>query len=159
MGKVSGYSNVLQFTPNAAGFATPYSSGDVIGGVNEIIGAVGDPDPTFLVSITVLDKANQKAALDIVFFNANPESSLGADNAAYALADADLGKVLGRISIEASHYVSSGSNNAEATRSAFGLIPLKAASGTSIYAAVVARGAATYGSASDLSVKIGIIKD
>lgn len=154
------FSTVITITPNAASFATPYSSGDVIGGVNSVPGTVNNPGgPATLDSVIVLDKANQKADLDLVFFNAVPANSIGADNAAYALNDADLAKVIGRVTVAAADYVSSSTNNAEATKRDLRLLLQAAAHVTTIYCAVIARAAATYGSASDLSVKLGFRQD
>ena len=54
---------VVTVTPAAASFATPYSSGDVIGAVNEIQNAaVNSGQDVKLDSLVVLDKANQKSA-------------------------------------------------------------------------------------------------
>lgn len=147
---------ILTITPAAASFATPYTSGDVIGAVNTLSKAVEEMGgAAVLDSIVVLDKANQKSALDLVFFNEAPVNSIGADNDAYGLNDADLTKVVGRISVAGSDYVSSGTNNAEATLRNVGLL-LQALSGSqSLYMAVVARGGPTYGSATDLVVKLG----
>jgi hypothetical protein len=148
---------ILSITPAAASFATPYSSGDVIGGTNTITAAVLDPKGVSrLESVVVLDKANQKAALDLVFFNAAPAASFGADNAAYGLNDSDLDKCIGRISVATGDYASSGTNNAEATLKNIGLILDAIAGSTSVYMVVVARGAVTYGSATDLIIKLGL---
>ena len=91
---------IISVQPNLASFATPYSSGDVLGSVNTIAGAVNDSKGVSkLDSIVVLDAANQKSAIDLVFSNEAPANSIGADNAAYALNDADLSKVVGRVSV------------------------------------------------------------
>ena len=108
---------VISVTPAAASFATPYSSGDVIGAVNTVANAAKSNGlQVKLDTVIVLDKANQKAAIDIVFFDEAPANSIGADNAAYALNDADLTKVIGRYSIAGADYVSSSTTNAEASK-------------------------------------------
>lgn len=151
---------VITVTPAAASFATPYSSGDVIGGVNTVPAAMVNPGSTSkLDTVVVIDLANQKAALDVVFFDAVPASSIGADNAAYALADADAGKEIGRISILTTDYVSSGALNAEATIKNVELTLQSKVGLKDIYCAVIARGAVTYGSAADLSIKLGMEQD
>lgn len=160
MNYVRSYTTIITATPAAASFATPYSSGDVIGGANTLTNAVHKTPGTGIIqSIVVLDKANQKSALDILFFDTTPANSFGADNAAYALNDADLGYCLGRYSVAAADYVSSSTNSAEATIRSVGL-PIKAATGArDIYMVVVSRGTPTYGSATDLIVRVGILQD
>lgn len=151
---------IFTVTPAAASFATPYSSGDVIGGANEVVGAaLNSGQAVKLDSVVVLDAANQKSAIDLVFFNEAPANSIGADNAAYALNDADLAKVIGRISVAGADYVSSSTTNAEATLRDLELTLQPKAGSKSIFVAVISRGTPTYGSATDLKVKLSVEQD
>lgn len=169
MAVARGLAVVKLMTPNLASFATPYSSGDVLGSVLEIKNAVaGGGCCAILESLVVIDLANQKSAIDIVFFTDNPANSIGADNAAYALNDADASKIAGRFSVAAADYVSSSTTNAEATERAIGLLlqagpvtPLAGAQNknTSLFMAVISRGTPTYGSASDLMIKVGLLQE
>ena len=146
---------IISVQPNLASFATPYSSGDVLGSVNTIAGAVNDSKGVSkLDSIVVLDAANQKSAIDLVFFNEAPANSIGADNAAYALNDADLSKVVGRVSVAGADYVSSSTTNAEATLRNIELSMQSIAGSEVLYVAVVSRGTPTYGAATDLIIKL-----
>lgn len=146
---------VISVTPNLASFATPYSSGDVLGSVNTVTGATNNSKGVVkLDSIIVLDKANQKSAIDLVFLDSSPDNSIGADNAAYALNDADLSKVVGRVSVAGADYVSSSTNNAEATLRDVELNLQSISGSDSLYLAVISRGTPTYGSASDLIIKL-----
>lgn len=146
---------IISVTPDLASFATPYSSGDVLGAVNTIAGAVNDSKGVAkLDTIIVLDKANQKSDIDLVFFDSAPDNSIGADNAAYALNDADLSKVVGRVSVAAANYVSSSTTNAEATIKDVELSMQSIAGSEALYVAVISRGTPTYGSASDLIIKL-----
>jgi len=148
---------VVTVTPNMASFATPYSSGDVIGSVTKIPNALLDMGYCAkLLSVVVLDAANQKSALDFVFFTQTPANSIGADNSPYALNDADLLKVCGRFSVLTADYVSSGTNNAEATKTNIKLLLEGVPGSRDLYMAVISRGTPTYGSASDLSIKLGL---
>lgn len=147
---------VIAITPVLTSFATPYSSGDVLGAILTVSAVVQDPKGVATLStVVVLDQTNQKSALDLVFFDDLPASSIGADNAAYGLADADLAKCLGRVSVVTGDYASSGSANAEATLRNLGLMMQAKAGKKDIYVAIIARGTPTYGSASDLSIKLG----
>ena len=148
---------VITVTPDLASFATPYSSGDVMGAANTITDAATDTKGVVkLDSLVVLDKANQKAALDIIFFDEAPAASFGADNAAYALNDSDLSKVVGRVSVATGDYVSSSTNNAEATLKNIELTMQARAGVKDLYCVVVSRGTPTYGSASDLLIKLAL---
>lgn len=147
-------------TPNAASFATPYSSGDVIGSLNTITNAVlQNKSSAILKSLLVLDAANQKSAIDVVFFHTAPENSFGADNAAYALNDADLTKLIGRVSVAGADYISSSTTNAEATLKLQDILLQSARGDKNIYCVVVSRGTPTYGSATDLVLKFGLDQD
>ncbi len=149
--------NVVTIVPAAASFATPYQTGDVIGGTNTISNAVLDNESSSVLdSLVVLDAANQKSAIDLVFFDAAPVASYGADNSTYALNDSDLSKLIGRITVGGSDYVSSSTTNAEATLRNLGLVLQAAVGKTTLYCVVVCRGAPTYGSATDLSIKLAL---
>lgn len=148
---------LFSVSPVATSFATPYSSGDVIGAVTEIPTALLDDGASALLkSLVALDKSNSKVALDVLFFNQQPVNSLGADNAAYALNDADLSKLLGRIGVAGADYVSSSTLNAEATYKNIDLVLEGVAKSKSLWMVVVARGAITLGSVGDLTFKVGL---
>lgn len=144
-------------TPNLASFATQYASGDVLGGVTEVPLAVdNDGALAKLISLVVTDKSDQKAAIDFLFFSQAPDNSVGADNAAYALNDADLQYLLGRVSVGTADYVSSSTNNAEASIKNIELILKAKVKTRSVYILPVSRGTPTYGSASALMIKLGL---
>lgn len=134
-----------------------YTTGQVIGDVSTISNAVlDDKSCSELRSVVVLDAANQKQPIDLVFFNEAPASSIGADGAAYALADSDLSKIIGRVTIGSADYVSSSTNNAEATVRNIGLMLQSIRAKHDIYVAFIARGSITLGAASDLSFKFAL---
>jgi hypothetical protein len=144
-------------TPAAASFATPYSSADVIGGVNTVTDVVDFRSAGCkLISLSVLDAANQKSALDIYFFSDLPATTVGDDNAAYVLVDSDLAKLIGHIHVTAADYVSSSTTNAEVTYNNIQMVLQPAVKSRNIYVLVVSRGTPTYGSATDLLVRLGI---
>lgn len=137
-----------------------YASADVIGTVQTVTAAVLDNGGTCLLeSLVVIDKSNSKSALDLVFFNEAPGTTIGADNAAYALVDGDANKILGRISVAAADYVSSSTTNAEATIKSIGLLLAPIAGSKNIFMAVVSRGTPTYGTSADLSIRLGLLQD
>lgn len=137
-----------------------YSSGDVIGAVTALTGAVQDFKGTgVLHSLVMTDATNTKAAIDVVFFQSAPANSIGADNAAYALNDADLPLVLGRFSVATGDWVSSGSNNAEATERGIGLVLKAGANSKDIQYALIARGSITLAAVTDIRIAVGILQD
>ncbi len=156
-----GSSDIITITPALASFATPYSSADVLGAVNTVTNAVSFKKGTaILESVVAIDLANQKSAIDLLFFDTLPATTVGDDNAALALVDADARGLLGRVSIAAADWVTAtGSGNAEVTYKAIGLL-VKALAGTQdIYMLAVSRGTPTYGTATDLIIRLGFLQD
>ena len=94
-----------------------------------------------LNSIHILDPDDQGVAFDIIFLDAN--QSLGTENAAPSITDANAQTIIGRIRVGAADFVDIGGSRI-ATISGIGLT-LKAASGTTTgYIGSITRGAATY---------------
>ncbi len=147
---------LIQVTPNTASFSTPYSSGDVVGSLNTIVGAALDSGAcSNLISLVVTDAGNQKSDLDFLFFS-DVLSVAQTDNGAYSLNDADLPLLMGRVSVAAAAYQSSSTVNAEATTKNIQLLLQAKAGIKNIYMLVVARAGPTYGSASDLIITLGL---
>lgn len=141
-----------------------YASGDVIGAVTTLTNAMQNRGGTgILESICITDKTNTKQALDIIIFSEAPANSIGADNAAYGLNDADCGKVLGRISVATTDWISSGSNNAEATLRGLALMVMSkkdfVLGSKNLFYALVARGSITLASVTDLQMIFGFLQD
>lgn len=134
------FSNVISVTPVITTDA--YTSGDAVGGVQDIGGlnAAYGTVP-YIESLTVIDKGNQKAALTILFFNANPEAATITDNAAFAFST-DIDSLIGKIDVAGADY-STFDSMAVATLKDIDLA-LKPASGSTIYAVVVTTGTPTY---------------
>lgn len=153
---VGGFTQLIKVVPTIS--ASPdYTAGDAVGGKQTLTDSVRVSGGTaILESIIVLDRANQKAALEILIFDADPTSATITDNSAFVFSTDDL-KVLARISVAASDYVTIDSK-AVATLKGLG-ITLKAAAGTSLYAAVVTTGAPNYASTSDLQFIYGLLQD
>ncbi len=148
---------LITITPALAGFGAAYTTADVLGGVNTIPKAVlSDGGSAKLTSLSILDKANQKSAIDLIFFSEAPVTTVGSDNAAYVLDDTDLAKVIGRVTVAAASYVSSSTTNAEATVTNLQLILQAKAKSQDLYVLAVARGGPTYGAATDLVIRLGL---
>lgn len=134
-----------------------YATGDLVGGKLSLVEAGrSSPNTGLIHSVVIRDQANQKVAFDVVFFSADPTGTTFTENAALDVADADLAKVLGVVQVVASDYVTL-SDNAVATRSGLGL-PYELG-GSTLYAALITRGAPTFAAATDLSLAVGLLQD
>lgn len=131
-----------------------YASGDLVADTQEITNVFPVANvPQMLTQITLLDKADQKVALKIVFLNAS--QSLGTENAAPSISDANGEKVVGVIAISADDYVDLGGCAVVTTQCA---LQMKGATdATSLWVAIVnGTGTPTYG-ASDLVAQFAFV--
>jgi len=131
--------------------AGAYAAGDAIGGLITL-GVGGSLPSGVLQYVGLVDKAKQSGVIDVVFFNATFTAT--ADNAAFDPTDADLAAAwLATVAITAADY-SNYNDNGTASVSAGG-VPFVTAG--ALYVQLVARGAPTYTSTTDLLLKIGIL--
>jgi hypothetical protein len=134
-----------------------YSSGDLLADTQAVAGAVRENDGTgILHSVTVIDEDDQGVAFDLYFLSAN--NTLGSENSAPSISDANARDILTRVPIAAADYTDLGGVKIAEVHGLNRLI--QGASGsTSIYvAAVNGSGSPTF-SASGLKLRIGIIQD
>jgi len=158
--KSGGFTNVVKLTGVQVGVdGAAYGSGDVIGDKSpiEVELVRGDWESGILHSVVVHDLSKQSAALDVVVFDSRPSATTFTDNAALDIADADLPKVIGVVSVTATDYAAF-NDNSVATKTAISL-PIKNNSGTTkCWVAFVSRGTPTY-VADELSVSFGVLQD
>lgn len=148
-------STVVSATPTLA-VAGAYASGDVVGTLITFTQASTDRDTGIIQSIVLCDLAKQNIAADIIFFSANPSATTFTDNSVLDIADADLPKVVGHVSLLASDYCSL-NDNSFATKANCGLV-FKLTTTNTLYAVIVTRGAPTYTSG-DITLEVGILRD
>ena len=150
---VGGHSVVKEVTLSLD--TNAYASGDVLAEVQEVTGALRSAALTGVIqSLAVLDKDDQGEALDVVFFKAS--ASLGTENAAVSISDADADKILGVVEVAAGDFVDL-VNSQLAVKANLSIVAA-VASGTSIYVGAISRGTGTY-TASGITLKIGILQD
>jgi hypothetical protein len=132
-----------------------YASGDLIADTQELSNVgVRKGQVVLLKSIHLLDKADQKVALYFVFLSAN--TSLGTENSAPSISDADSGNVLAIVPMAATDYVDLG-NTAYGTKECSVSLKLPAGT-TSLWVAIVnATGTPTYGAA-DLTGRFAFLR-
>jgi len=147
---------VLTATPTVS--ASPaYSTGDNVGGKITLTDVCRTAQGSGLVqSVVITSKSLQTASFDVIFFNSDPSGSTFTDNAAQAIVDADLSKIIGVA--QCSTVVALA---AESIHQATGLaLPFALSGGaTTIYAAIVVRGTPTLGSTSDIWLSVRILQD
>lgn len=151
---VSSPAAVVSVTPTVS--TTPvYTSGDVIGGKITLANAVAvSAGASLLHQIQLMDRANQKPEGSIIVFNADPTAATLTDNTALALSTDDA-KVVAVIPVVAANWVTL-NTKAFATLSNLGCA-VKAASGTSLYAAFVTTSTPTFAATSNLQISFSFL--
>lgn len=136
-----------------------YAIGDQVGPAVEIPNAVDDSGGTGTIrTVTVIDAAKQKSALDLLLFNSAPTIA-SSDNAALDISDSEMvAKCIGRLKVVAGDYTDLANNSVGLIRSLGHLV--KAANGSrSLWVVVQSRGIPLYTAATDLTLKFGIVQD
>lgn len=155
---VAGAAASISLTPTIS--TTAYAAKDVVGGKLTLANAVRvSGGIAILQSVFVLDRANQKAAISILLFDADPTASTLTNDAEANIVSADIPKLIRRIDIAASDYVTTdhaGTDFATAEIAALSKL-VKAASGTSLYAVVITSGTPSYGVNDALTVRFGFL--
>jgi hypothetical protein len=133
-----------------------YASGDVLADTQEIANAVRiDGGRGILQSLTVLDEDDQGLEFDLIFLRAN--KSLGTENSAPNISDANARDIIGVVNVSADDYVDLGGCRIATVRN-IGLLLEAVAGSTSLYVGAITRGAPTY-SASGIKIRIGLLWD
>lgn len=136
--------------------SSAYSAGNSVGGKITLedlaLPAViksGDPFNLAITDVVLLDKAAQAVPYDLLFFDSDLDGMV-TDKAAFAVHAADLPKSLGHLSLAG--LVNLGANGGIVTLS--NIYKRLTLPGRTAYAVLVTRGAPTYASASDVSLRI-----
>lgn len=129
-----------------------YADGDVLADTQVVTNAVRIAGGrATLQTVHVHDEDDQGQPFDLLFLDAN--NSIGTENAAPTITDANGRAILGKVSILSGDYYDMQAFRV-ATKTAIGLL-LKAGSGTrDLYVAAISRGTGTY-TASGIRLKLG----
>jgi hypothetical protein len=143
----------IVITPTITVSATPdYTSGDSLGGKITLPNAVrATGGMSKLVSVNIIDSANQKPAGTILFFNADPAAATLTDNTAFALST-DVLKVVASVVIAAADYVTIDS---VAFLTYGNINKIVQAAATSLYAAFVITTASNLAATTDIQIAFG----
>lgn len=135
-----------------------YADGDLIGAKMTFSNILrSDIGGAMVVSAEVLDASTNAAALDLLLFNADVSTASvysSGDNAALAVAAADLANLVGVVSFSTGDY-SQFADNEIAVVNNIGL-GVYMPNGQDLYGVMVSRGTPTYTSTDDLTVRINI---
>ncbi len=137
-----------------------YAAGDVIGGSVTFSSVFRSTSlmSGVLQSITVADKTTMQSAIDFLFFHTATTGSTFTNDAAVTVADGDLGKLIGHVSVLSNDYASFADNSLGTTKN-IGLA-IRATTGTGLLAVPVNRSTQpTYVSTGDLIVTLGVLQD
>lgn len=153
---VGGFTKTIKDTTAVS--TSAYTAGDAVGAKRTLTGALRLSNGTaILESITLLDRSNQKAGMELFIFDSDPSAATITDNAAFVFSTDDL-KVLARITIAATDYVTMDSK-AIAQIKGLGVALTGANSNTSLYAALVTTGTPTYAATTDIQLIYGFLQD
>ncbi len=130
-----------------------YTAGDSVGGKITIANAVRiSGGVSILVSLQILDRANQKPAGTILIYDADPTAATLTDNALVVNSTDDL-KVVAAIPVVAGDYTTI-NNKAFANLSALAR-QVQAGSGTTLYASFTTTSTPTFAATSDVQLIFG----
>jgi hypothetical protein len=149
--RVEGVSVIVPITVQAAAYAT----GELIGGKLTIPKAIPEGVTVGIIqTLTLVDQANQKVPIDVVFFRSDPSGTTFTENGALDVADADMLKIVGVVSILASDYVAFNDNAVAVVNPSRAV---HADDGSTLYACLCSRGAPTYAATTDLQMTLEVI--
>lgn len=159
---IEGKSKVISFTPTID--TSAYADGDQLGDLKELAEAMDSSGDTGLVvSVVVVDKDKDSAALDVLFFNDKPTVS-SSDNAALDIADSEMAsKFLGSVRVAAADYIALNSSTVATVKNVNLVVKSEKSAdnldGKSLWCILRSAGTPTYTATSDLVVKIGLKQD
>jgi hypothetical protein len=138
--------------------AAAYGAGDVLGAPVKLPNAFLDTKGTALLqSIQLLDKDDQAAAqVDLYFFNVLPTTQ-GADNAAFAISDAEADNIVAVVSVLSGDWNDVGGAKI-ASKGAIGQLVQGVAGVKDLWVVAVARGTPTQTN-NALRLKVGLRQD
>jgi hypothetical protein len=155
IGEVGG--NTFVVAPAITVTAGAYHANDDVGGVLTLANAARvSGKGTTLTRVSILDAANQKAQLEMLFFGATPADSTFTDNAAPVIHANDVAKFVGRVTVYASDYLVVGAK-AVACIANIGLAMIPAA--TSLFYVILTPGTPTYAATGDLGISLAFYRD
>lgn len=156
MSKGMSQSKTIVKTPTISANSA-YHASDCIGGKMVLTDTMrGDGGAAALINLLVVDIINQKPALEVLIFDADPTVATLTDHAAVALG-ADVAKVVGIIHVATTDWATVGGM-------AFASVAVPrvlegAAGSNNLWATAMVVGTPTYTGTADLTFKFGFMRD
>jgi len=136
--------------------AGAYHANDVIGGVQVLaISARTIGSVRHFQSVTVKDGANQKATLDLLFFDANPAASVLADNGAPTIHATDWPHLIGHYRVMPLDYQTFDGKAIAHIGLPDQYLPMRSAHSTQLWLVITTPDAPTYAAVTDLTLTFG----
>lgn len=157
--KIGAYSTVLTATP--AVDTSAYSAGDLIG-TAEIalpLAVRGDglrPASGIIQAVIITDLADQSASIDVYFFDRELTNTTFTDNNPFDPSDIDLLTLIGVASLTSHRSLNDNSNSQLLN---IGLPFVLPATSHTLYVVLVSIGTPTFGTTSDLTLRVAILQD
>jgi hypothetical protein len=147
-------SRAVLITPTITINAIAYSAGDSIGGKIALNGASrANFGASILDSLMILDRANQKAVLEVLIFDSDPSAATLTNNAAFVFSTDDV-KVLARIPVATADYITINGKAVAMLRNLGAIV--KPVAGSTLYAAIITTGTPTY-AVGDVQIRFGFL--
>lgn len=143
---------LLTATP-VIGPGVAYSVGDLIGSKLTFGTGILNMNEPYLRGVGISDIDKQNAAMTLVLFDNDPSATTFTDNAALAIAAADLPKIIGIFPIATASYASFSANSYVFSSTNVGQIPL-VMRGSTLYGCLLSGGTPTYTNAASLGVQL-----
>lgn len=161
--RVGGLTVIAEATPVIQ--AATYATGELIAPLIELVGGNTEhwsvpwlPHGTGIVlTVAITDLAKQSVPIDVVFFDTNPSNTTFTLNAAFDIDDADIINALPVVHV--TDWTDFNDNSIGQPLSPPNLAFDLRKTGGTLYAALVARGAPTYASTTDLTLRVGVLQD
>jgi hypothetical protein len=155
--RVMAHRELVRVSVQSAGLttaATAYTAGDQVGNQFTITSAARASGGSGVITgVQVISAADTIVSMDCVFFDSSV--TLAADNAAFAISDADALKIVGLVQLAGAYDI--GNNR---ICQAFNLaIPYVCSGGTSLYAGLITRGtiaATPFAAATDIQLIVSV---
>lgn len=148
---VETHANLVRVSVQSGGLttaSTAYSAGDQVGNQFTIAGAArASGGYGYITGVTLISAADIIGPFDVVFFDSSV--TLAADNAAFAISDADALKIVGIAALSGAYDI--GNNRVAQAQNI--RIPYQCSGGTSLYAGLITRAGHTFfGAVGDLQL-------
>ncbi len=157
---VGGVTDIIKPTDPTVSNGTAYVAGDVIGAKITLSGAIRGTGYTALLS-SIVAKAEDTvtaSAIDVLIFDADPTGSTFTDNAALAVVDGDLAKLIGAVTLDKAVTVNASGNSTLVQATNINL-PVKGDDTNKLYVVLVARAAITFNATDALTLSFGFMQD